>query len=149
MTVRFAQAEDTDRIVAMAARFISSSSYQHQVAFNEAHLRGLIPWLMEQQLLLVLETSRGVVGMLAMATVPSLLSGELVASEVCWFVEPDVRGTSGAVRLWLRAEEWAREKGAKWIQMIAPAMATDVHDFYRRRGYMPLETVWQTRIYSE
>ena len=146
MTVRQAVYADVDQVLRMAAAFIASSAYADQVVFNEPYLRGLVPWLIDEQLLLVLEHEGALVGMLAMATVPQLLSGDLTCSEIAWWVNPQHRGSIGAVRLWIRGERWAAARGARWVQMIAPPDATDVHEFYRRRGYRPLETVWQAGI---
>lgn len=146
MTLRLATAADDHEVLRMALQFLASSTYRDQVTKDAAHLQQLVTWLRDEQLLLVLEDEAGeLVGMLGMAIVPSLMSGEPIAYEAAWWLAPERRGSRWAVRLWERAEAWAEEKGAAAIQMIAPAHS-DVGSLYARRGYAPLETTWQKRV---
>lgn len=145
MRIRTATRRDTAALVRMACRFIAESSYRGLVLADSAHQEKAIAWLHEHGLLLVADVGNGPVGMLGMAIVPSPVSGELVASEVCWWLEPELRGGTLAVRMWEFAERWAADNDARYVHMLAPH-GTTVGEMYRRRGYLPLETVWQKRV---
>jgi Acetyltransferase (GNAT) family len=145
VTVRRATRRDKAALVRMACRFIAESSYRGLVTADPSHQERAIDFLLEHGLLLVADIGGGPVGMLGMAIVPSPVSGELVASEVAWWLEPVCRGGTAAVRLWEYAERWAADHDAVYVHMVAPH-GTDVGDMYRRRGYLPLETVWQKRV---
>jgi GNAT superfamily N-acetyltransferase len=150
MTIRRATAADTPALVRMACQFIASSPYRDLVDANPAHQRQAIAWLLGQQsaalaLLLVAEGDAGPVGMLAMAIVPSPVSGALVATELAWWLDPAARRGSTGVRLWEQAERWAADHDAVYVHMVAPH-GTAVGAMYQRRGYLPLETVWQKRV---
>jgi GNAT superfamily N-acetyltransferase len=61
------------------------------------------------------------------------ITGDIMASELCWWVDPVARGSRVSTDLVKRAETWARENGAKWLEMIAPN--DRVGWFYARQGY--------------
>ena len=90
---------------------------------------------------IVLETGGRVVGMIGLAVLPHFMSGELVASELFWWVEPEARRGTGGVRLLRRAESWARSTQAVRMQMIAPT--AHVAKFYQALGYVPMEVAYQ------
>jgi GNAT superfamily N-acetyltransferase len=129
----------------MAGLFLAESSYRTQVTANEAQLERLVDWLLVNGLVLVVDQDDVLVGMLGLAIVPSQISGDLVASEVAWWIHPEFRGTRAAVALLASGEAWAQAQGAQWVQLIAPA-GSSVGRLYRRRGYDELETTWQMRI---
>lgn len=145
MQVRRATPDDVDDVVDMAVRFLESPAYCGQVRIDRGHLEALVAWLQDEQLLLVAEHEGRAVGMLGMAIVPATLSGDPVASEIGWWMEPEFRRGTCAVRMWEAAERWAREKGAAAVQMIAPH-GSEVGAWYARRGYAPLEQAWQLRL---
>lgn len=147
MNIRKADAGDVPHVLVMARDFCLSPIYAGLVAYNPGHLELLADWLINEQLLLVAERSNGaVVGMIGMAICPSTLSNELTACEIAWWVEPGARKGTTALRLWQRAEDWAAERGAVWVQMISPGCDLEVAGMYQRRGYQLLETIWLKRI---
>ncbi len=69
------------------------------------------------------------------------LYGEaLIAEEFFWFIRAAHRGAG--VKLYRRFEQWARERGARQIQMVhlLDLMPGKVARFYLREGFMPIET---------
>jgi GNAT superfamily N-acetyltransferase len=70
------------------------------------------------------------------------MSGERVAAEVGWWMEPDSRGHG--IRLFKAFEAWASSAGASAVQMVAPNER--VAAFYARVGYEPIETTYQRRV---
>lgn len=151
MHVRQAQFSDLDRCVEMALAFINQTAYQRVLAPSHQSLSSLALTLLEQGVIFLLETqtepgnSPEVVGMLGVFLVTHPISGILIASEICWWVEPAHRGGSGSMRLIAHAEEWARSQGAKAFHMIAPT-GSSAGEVYRRRGYVEVETSFHREL---
>jgi GNAT superfamily N-acetyltransferase len=63
----------------------------------------------------------------------------IIAEEFFWFVRPEFRGAG--VRLYRRFEQWAREQGAREIQMVHlfDSMPEKVARFYLHSGFEPVE----------
>lgn len=146
--VRRATSEDLPALVRMAVRFVTESSYRGFLMPNVGQLQALSQFVLDHGAGFVAQVDGGddVVGMLGMSLVPHVMSGELVACEAAWWVEPEFRGGSAAVRLLSAAERWARESGAVWAEMIAPAGNDRLCAFYRRRGYLEVETVFRKKL---
>lgn len=148
--VRPAEARDDADVFRMAERFLETSAYRGQLVLNREHLAIVVSWLRSSQLLLVAyvdgRIEHEVIGMVGMALTISPLTGEPIAAECCWWVDEEFRGTRAAVLLWDGAEAWAHQKNVNAIQMIEPGAAPAVGSMYHRRGYVPLETVWQKRV---
>lgn len=144
MICRPATLADVNDIVAMGGRFRAQSVYRDRVADNPAQVRALTERMVSgpDSVVLVAEDVDGLAGMLAILTFPHHMSGERIAGEVAWWVEPAKRGIG--LRLLREAERWARAQGATAIQMIAPT--PDVEAIYSRLGYEPIERTFQRRI---
>lgn len=81
------------------------------------------------------------IGGLGGMIVPDLLDGRLTASELFWFMHPDHRGGTGALRLLARYEQWAAEQGAVEVRMVHLVGHHDqqLQRIYEKRGYTCLE----------
>jgi len=143
MTIRPAAEPDVPRIAEMGARFIDAE-YPHAVRFDAAQLAATTRQLIAHGLVLVAEAAAGVVGMLALTTYPHPLSGDLIATEVVWWMEPEARGGRAALKLFAAGEAWARAQGATQLQMIAPS--DKVGAFYERLGFGKIETHYQRAL---
>lgn len=68
----------------------------------------------------------------------------LVAQELGWWVEPEYRGTTLAIRLLNKLEVEAKRKGATKLLMIClEAVEPDkVESIYLRKGYTKLERIF-------
>lgn len=143
MRIRRATVADLDALVAMSGHFIAAI-YPADLPFNPAQVRALAAQLITSPDgdVLVAEDGGRVVGMLALTAYAHPMSGERIATEVCWWVEPAQRGSG--VRLFHAAEAWAREHGAAVFQMIAPSR--QVARFYERMGLHAIETTYQVRV---
>jgi hypothetical protein len=152
--IRRATHADVDAAVVMACRFIAESSYRGELIPDPAHQLSVAQFLLEQGVLFVADAGSELVGLLGLVVVPSVISGELVATEVVWWVDPEWRHprSSAGGRLLVTGEGWAmevaRDRGLPSIlmQMIAPMGADGVTEIYKRRGYLPLETIHQKRL---
>lgn len=105
--IRAATLADVPRLVAMGAQFLGSSSYAATLADSPDQMARVASFLIaDARGLLVVSTAAGrVTGMLGMMIFPHFLSGELVAGELFWWVEPEARGAG--LRLLRHAEAWA------------------------------------------
>lgn len=136
--IRDAAYEDVPDLVDLGIRFIESGKYRDKIKPNPEALAQMMFGLIDNPygLLTVLEAAKGRnIGMFgAMATL-SPYSGEPVAMELFWYVEPESRG--GGVRLLRHAENWARELGCK--QFIAVSHTKKVSRFLKKSKFLGME----------
>jgi GNAT superfamily N-acetyltransferase len=142
MRIRPATVADVPRLVEMGAHFISTTGYRALLPVNEAQLAALMARLLADGAIFLLAADTEVVGAIGLYLFLHPISGEQVASEVFWWVEPDSRGDG--LRLLREAERWAAAQGATLLQMIAPTEA--VERVYLHRGYVPVERLYQRRL---
>ena len=143
--IRRATTEDLPAIVRMGLRF-ADAEYRGFLPATASALSALAAAVLANPdaLLLVSEQGGDVVGMLAATTYVQPMSGETIATEIAWWMEPQARGSRAALRLLASAETWAKDKGATKFQMIAP---TDhVGQFYERLGFTRIETHYQRSL---
>lgn len=139
--IRKAEDADIPALVAMAQRFISVTSYNGKLGNSPETLAKLMGNLIahEDGCLLVSVGEDEITGMIGAYIYDHPMSGERIAGEAFWWVEPEHRG--GGVKLMLEVEKWARAKGADRLTMIAPS--PKVETLYRALGYDKLETHYQ------
>lgn len=140
--IRLATLADIPRLVEMGQEFRRQTSYSNHLADNPAKMAETAGQLIEKQGVLVLERDDQVVGMLGFLVFPHFLSGENVAVEIFWWVDPQHRGRGLA--LIREAERRAKSSGAKQIQMIAPN--DQVAAIYRRMRYQFVEATYQRTL---
>lgn len=148
LTIRPATVADVPRLVALSCRFRAETAYRALVADDPGQHAALFTQLVEgpTSVVLVADEAGLVVGVIACVLQPHHFSGQRTASEVIWWVEPEARGAG--LRLKRAAERWAAECGAVQIQMSAPATLAGarVGRLYQRRGYRPVETIYQAPV---
>ncbi|WP_370878732.1 GNAT family N-acetyltransferase [Phyllobacterium ifriqiyense] len=88
-------------------------------------------------LCLVLDDS-GPQGVLAAQSGTLPLAPVKVASELIWWIEPAYRGRS-AVAMLDAYEEWAREQGCVFVNMVGLGADPLTTRLYERRGYSATE----------
>lgn len=142
--IRRATEQDVDAIVALGREMVATTGYHVFVGFDEARVAHVTRDLIANPdaALFVAERDGLVTGMLAMLVYAHPFSGDRIAGEVVWFMDPAKRGDG--VRLLKAAEAWAKTTDAVAVQMIAPTER--VGDFYRAVGYAPVETAYQRRV---
>lgn len=144
--IRPATDVDIPRLVEMGTRFISETTYRDRITNSPDAMLALAERLLtggDDATVLVADRAGAVVGMIGLVAFAHHISGERVVGEVCWWVDPEARGSAG-VRLLKAAEQWARARGATAIQMIAPT--DDVARIYLALGYVPVETTFQRNL---
>lgn len=138
--IREATLEDVPAIVAMGQRFLAETVYRDRLANSPGHMRALAERLVagEMSAVFVDEIDGALHGMLGLFVFEHPMSGEQVAAEAFWWVDPEVRGRG--LQLLRRAEVWARAAGATVLHMIAPT--DDVARLYERLRFTRLETTY-------
>lgn len=150
MKIREATEDDAFRLVEMTTRFLLSSSYGSMMRPTPEQTHAFVLRVMELGVVLVAEAEVllqewVIVGMIGLVLVPHALACELHADEIAWWVEPEWRGSTLGPKLLRSAEQWATTKGAKACKMVAPA-GTDVGAFYKRVGYVEVETIYAKQL---
>lgn len=143
--IRNANQIDIPRIIEMGHQFIVTSEYLCHVGENHEQISALaLKLITDDNGALLVATDRGdrVVGMIGMLAFSHHISGELIAGEIIWWVEPEHRGLG--LKLFRAAEKWAIGHGVKRIQMIAPN--DGVGKIYARMGYTPIEVAYQRDV---
>ncbi len=141
--VRQATLDDVPDVQAMFAEFVRTTQYQKYVGQNTDVSSALIAQLVahEDGGLFVVQAEDGLIGMFGLMVYAHPFSGERVAVEAFWWLNPDRRGYG--VFLLRRAEAWAKEKGAKRLAMMAPIDKPRVAEIYEALGYHAVEITYQ------
>lgn len=124
-----------DALVRMAHRFLSADGpYVGRFTVDDAKVSALAAQMIGPQhlALLAMQDARPV-GMFGMFLFDHPITGEAIAAELCWWMEPEARGGKAAIQMLRMAEAWARARGASAIEMIAPDER--VASFYSKVGY--------------
>lgn len=139
VVARAAKMADIPRILEMGHRFNENSPYAKVLKVSDVAMDLLAKKLIPQEWLLLAEFDGEAVGMIGFYVYPHFLSGEIVAGEIFWWMEPEHRGAGK--QLLRAAEDEARKCGAKSMQMIAPDPR--VGKLYERIGYSYVESTYQ------
>ena len=131
VTVRSATLADIPRLVEMGQRFRAESSYSKYLADNPDRMAELAKMLLVGDGLLCAERDDKVIGMLGFIIHDHFISGEKVAGEVFWWMEPEHRGDG--LKLLEETKRRAKAVGAKYLHMIAPSER--VSRLYKILGY--------------
>ncbi len=145
-TIRLATSADVPRLQAMFAEFVASTQYAKYVGNDAAYASAMMDRMIHSEGcdIFVVSEDDDVIGMLGLMVFQQPFSGETVASELFWWLDPKHRGHGG----WLlkRGEKWAREKGALRMTMMAPIDKPRVAETYERLGYTAIETVFSRNL---
>lgn len=142
---------DLDRIMEMGLRFWKEGPYcEEQVSPDVA--KRFASNLLESRSsrILVAEQDGMIIGMVAFIVFPHFFTGQITATEMIWFVEPEFRRISSwpdgsvAIQLLREAENSARSMGAVKMQFTAPR--PQVAGLYERFGYTETEVGFQRDI---
>jgi len=145
MIVRRASMLDMEALIRMGTQFLAYAPQGKHFAINESEMVASWTRLLSSPQVVVFVGDRdgtacamlvGVVGSMWFA--PSVL----MASELAWWVEPEVRGSPIAIRLIRAYEQWATESGASFIAMASLSLDSgpDVGRLLKKLGYTQAET---------
>ncbi len=144
-TYRAATPADLPRLCELFDHFCKAGAYAQHNRANPAVYTSFIAQLVAHADSVVIVHQQGdrLVGMIGVSVMPYPYSGEPIASELFWWLEPEVRGGGAGTALLGQAEQWAHARGATHLLMIAPTQSPGVDRIYQAMGYTPLETTWQ------
>ena len=94
---------------------------------------------------IVLKDGDNMVGILAYSYFPDLITAELSATEICWYIKPQYRSKKIANMMLDMMETEAREKECKNINLVCldNDMAHIMERYYRSKGFCKIETSFQ------
>lgn len=123
----------------MGADFLATI-YHGQLAVNPDQMRAAVEALLAAPdgVVFVSDADGIVTGMIGGFVAPHFISGERIATEAFWWVQPGQRGHG--VRLERRFRRWAHEHGATRVHMGAPD--DEVGRIYTALGYQRIETTY-------
>lgn len=140
MTLRNATAADLPRLANLAEQFYSASRFLKR--FDLERFCTVWRTLLEggSGVVFLLEDEGAIAGTLGGMLYPDLYSGDLIATEFFWFVDPANRG--GGMQLYRAFEAWACANHATEIRMVHlhDSMPERLSVLYRRLGYVAAET---------
>jgi GNAT superfamily N-acetyltransferase len=153
INVRKAIATDLEQYVKLARDFHEASP-MHGVAdfdkqgYSNFFLQSIIDpnvgiWLAE--------IDNEIVGITGALVYPLYFSPtNLVAQELWWWLTPASRGSGAGGKMFKQIEQWAQEKGAKALFMIAleDDRAAKMEKVYARAGFKPLERTFIKEVTS-
>lgn len=144
--IREAVGSDVPRIVELGRRFLAEGPYKDQLKDNPDQAVKFAETFFgnPQARILVSESDGTVTGLLAFLVSPHYLSGEMTATEFCWYVEPEHRSGGIAMKLMWEAERLAGEMGATKMGFTAPDEKASA--IYVRFGYHAVEVCYQKEL---
>lgn len=144
--IRHARSIDKPRCLEMGRRFLASTPYGDLIQPAPGRLEGMFDLAFEQGCIVVADVDLLLVGMLVAVVWPHPFTGETVGDELVWWVEPEHRAGRIGPNLLRAFERWARREGVNSLKMVAPAGFPDTGKYLERRGYAPVESVYQMRL---
>jgi GNAT superfamily N-acetyltransferase len=140
MNIAKATMHDLSKLQNCAQRFYASSRFLTK--FDMARFVKIWAGLLESEsgvIFLLLDNGQNAVGALGGVAYPDIYSGEMIASEMYWFVMPEYRG--GGIRLYRAFEEWAKEQECLQVRMVhlLDSMPEKLERVYRHFGFTPAE----------
>lgn len=145
MSIREAKEQDIPRLVEMGSRSLREGAYKDMISDNRVQTATLAEQVINQSgKVLVAEENGQLVGLLAMFIGPHFFSGEIIATELMWYCEPEYRRSFTAIGLLRAAEKTARNAGAK--SMIFTAPTQEVEQAYKCLGYHWVEANYRKAL---
>lgn len=141
-----ATTEDLERMEPTARKFYNSSRFLR--VFEASRFIALWSSLFSAGtgVIFVVRENDQIVGAIGGVVYPEPYSGDLIAQEFFWFVEPEYRGVG--MRLYFTFEGWARDRGCEEIRMghLHDLMPDKIAAVYRRLGFSAVETNYSKRL---
>lgn len=132
--IRLAEKSDMPELLRMGKAFFDSSSYNQITKFDELSVTAVLNKLIEDKTLL----TDGKTALLGFVVFPMFMNvSTVIAQEQFWWVDEDARGNGVGVELLKKAEELAKEYGAKAFSMISldELNGEKVNKLYLSKGY--------------
>ena len=144
--IREAVLEDIDRLIELGMSFWAGSEYGGIITVSPKALRQTLEQTIESpdSVWLVAEKDGQLIGMIGLACTAHPFSGERVALELAWWVEPEHRSGGVGIKLLKCSEEWAKRQSAIALMMVAPN--EEIERLYVKLGYGLVERTFQKNL---
>lgn len=142
--IRIATQDDLDAIMEMGEKFYNESPYAEVKPFNYKGMEDYAKELIDNHYMLLAEKEDGAVGMAASYITNMPINPDIfVATEVVFWVDPEYRGTSVAIRLMLALEDAVNTEEPDVKFMSALSTSPPVTErLYNKLGYHRVETAY-------
>ena len=142
LTFRRARRADLLRLLALLADDVLGRNREAAASADPAYAAAFAAIDADpNQYLLVAEADGTVVGMLQITFIPGLSrKGSWRANVEAVRVAAELRGGGIGARLMAQAEQLARERGCRLVQLTSDLQRADAHRFYTRLGYAASHT---------
>jgi GNAT superfamily N-acetyltransferase len=153
INVRKAKATDLEQYVKLARDFHEASPMHGVADFNEqGYSNFFLQSIIDPNVgIWLAEIDNEIVGITGALVYPLYFSPtNLVAQELWWWLTPASRGSGAGGKMFKQIEQWAQEKGAKALFMIAleDDRAAKMEKVYARAGFKPLERTFIKEVTS-
>lgn len=147
MNLKLGTEEDFPEILRMIKEFHSESPYRG-MAFNEEKVIQILRDIQKNPTDGLVLLSQNNDALLIATVFSPIFSGERMATELVFWVDPQARGTSLSRELLGAYQYWAEKVGCTLIQM--GALETEqlkvIDRYYKRNGFSPFEHVYLKEI---
>ena len=153
INVRKAIATDLEQYVKLAQDFHEASPMHGVADFDEqGYSNFFLQSIIDPNIgIWLAEIDNEIVGITGALVYPLYFSPtNLVAQELWWWLTPASRGSGAGGKMFKQIEQWAQEKGAKALFMIAleDDRAAKMEKVYVRAGFKPLERTFIKEVTS-
>lgn len=120
MLARILERQDVPAIVALARVMHAEAPFYQDLIYDEQKVEALCGLCLDEDAwfcLVAQEEEGSIIGFLAAVATPTLFGPDLTVEDLAFYVLPDWRGTTAAVRMLRMLESWSTAIGAKRIRM--------------------------------
>lgn len=153
MIVRKATEADLDQYVLLAKEFHLASPMDGVVAFDPIGYADFFKASLNNDTvgLWLAESDGKLVGISGAIAYPLYFNPTaLVVQELWWWLTPESRGTGAGAEMFKTIEQWAKDKKATALFMIAleDSRAKKMENLYTRAGFRPMERTFIKEVTS-
>ena len=153
MIVRKATADDLAKYTVLAETFHAASPMHGSIEFDaEGYAQFFLSSLQNDSVgIWLAEIDGEIVGICGAVAYPLYFNpAALVVQELWWWLTPSSRGSGAGGQMFKQIEEWAKEKNAAALFMIAleDKRAKKMENLYIRAGFKPMERTFIKEVTS-
>lgn len=147
--IREATIKDYAFVEKMATQFIETADHESRIGISpdkDTVMKLIVGMISDKDKVFLIEEGKGMIGG---GLLPWAYNNDsMVAHELCWWVDPEIRGGTTGVRLFKAFEQWAKDKGVKALMMasIPWLKGEKVNTMYKKSGLVLLETSYGRAI---
>lgn len=145
VSIYVAEERDVPRVLAMGLVFMATRPFGSAHDGDPERLTAAIKICMTTGVVLLAVEGDKAFGMLCIYTMEHPLTGELIAEELAWWIDPEHKSLLAGPKLLRAGIVWARQIGVECLKMSALA-GTRVGLFLEHQGFVQAETSYVLRF---